>query len=442
MRKSNAAQLQNDDYVPGHGDPRYDVLHYELSLDYAPLTNRLDARAKITAVMARSAREVSFDLYRLRAAKVTVSGDKRAKFGQRDHKLNVKFSRELGAGERFAVSISYSGSPRPMPGIDGHAGWEELADGIIVASQPHGAPSWFPCNDRPDNKATYEFHISAPKDFVVLANGGQGKTRRNAGSVTWNFFQDEPMCTYLASIHIGRFDLVTQSTSPVPVRMAVPLGHSQKCQVALRDQPLMMKYFSEIYGPYPFESYTAVVTPDVLEIPLEAQSLSIFGVNHMNRRWEAQRLIAHELSHQWFGNSVTLRQWRDIWLHEGFACYSEWLWSEHNGGDPAQAHADRHWARLVELRQDLVLGDPGPELMFDDRVYKRGALALHSLRAELGDDRFFALIRAWCGENQHGSVSSEQFVELVGASDGPSETLRRWLWDTALPARPVSGRSK
>ena len=109
----------------------------------------------------------------------------------------------------------------------------------------------------------------------------------------------------------------------VPPRLLAAAEHD------LARQPAMMALFEEQFGPYPFAAgYTVVVTDDDLEIPLEAQGLSVFGANHMDGRRGSERLVAHELAHQWFGNSLTVGRWRDIWLHEGFACYAEWLWSE------------------------------------------------------------------------------------------------------------------
>jgi len=200
----------------------------------------------------------------------------------------------------------------------------------------------------------------------------------------------------------------------------------------------MMALFERLYGPYPFARYTAVVTEDELEIPLEAQSLSAFGSNFLTDDWDSVRLVAHELSHQWFGNSLTVPSWRDIWLHEGFACYSEWLWSEESGGPSADERAAEHWKRLDDLPQDLLLGDPGPDDMFDDRVYKRGALLLHTLRRTVGDDTFFMILRTWADRHQHSTVSTELFVALTAELSGEDvgDVFDAWLNETALPPLP------
>jgi aminopeptidase len=136
-----------------------------------------------------------------------------------------------------------------------------------------------------------------------------------------------------------------------------------------------------------------------------------------------------------------VRHWRDIWLHEGFACYSEWLWSELSGGRSAQSHAEDHWRRLSALPQDLVLTDPSRALMFDDRVYKRGALALHAVRLQLGDTRFFEMIRTWVATNLHGTVTTGMFVSHAAAGEGGSlgQLLGDWLFESRLPALPVTG---
>jgi aminopeptidase N len=201
-------------------------------------------------------------------------------------------------------------------------------------------------------------------------------------------------------------------------------------------QPEMMQLFVERFGPYPLANgYAVVVTDDALEIPLEAQGISIFGANHCDGSRASERLIAHELAHQWFGNSVTVRRWRDIWLHEGFASYAEWLWSEHGGGPSADDLARQYHERLRQSPQDLLLADPGPRDMFDDRVYKRGALTLHALRRQLGDEKFFALLKDWTTRHRHGSVSTDDFTGLAaGYSDESLQQLwDAWLYSTKVP---------
>jgi aminopeptidase N len=216
---------------------------------------------------------------------------------------------------------------------------------------------------------------------------------------------------------------------------AVPARLARNFANDFANQPEMMKLFIDLFGPYPLSNgYTVVVTDDELDIPLEAQGISIFGANHCSGKRDSEPLIAHELAHQWFGNSVTVRRWRDIWLHEGFACYAEWLWSQHSGGPSADEIANDYHQRLRTSRQDLLLADPGPRDMFDDRVYKRGALTLHALRNQLGDDNFFALLRDWTKRYRHGTVVTDDFTGLAA---NYAHTSLRPLWDAWLYSTDV-----
>lgn len=438
MKLSAHHDSGTDPYVPGHGDHSYDVDHYVLDIDYSVESNSLGGRATLTATALDDLERFELDFDHLRVSKVTVDGAAPAKYSHRKGRLSVKLKNPIASGDGFTIVVVYSGSPRPMTGLDGDAGWEELTDGVIVASQPHGAPSWFPCNDRPSNKATYEISVTAPAGYVVVANGVLESQRRRSGSVVWRHVESSPMATYLATVHIGRYESV-EVEGEVPIRTVFPAGTGDVSIATFARQPQMVEVFARLFGPYPFTSYTAVVTADELEIPLEAQGLSAFGSNFSSQEWEHQRLIAHELAHQWFGNSLTLAHWRDIWLHEGFACYAEWLWSENSGGPSADEHAEDHWQRLDQLPQDLVLGDPGPELMFDDRVYKRGALLLHSLRLTVGDDTFFGLLRTWTNRYAGGSVTTEEFVAVTAefCGGGVGRLFDTWLREVTLPELPT-----
>lgn len=428
-----------DDYLPGHGDASYVVSHYDLQLAYNPETNRLDGEATMSCVAISDLSRLRLDLHHLRVERVTVNGKAPARYTHRGGSVAITLASRAAAGDTFRVRVKYSGRPGVITTKTlGDAGWEELADGVIVAAQPHGAPAWFPCNDRPDDKATYTFTVTAPNDYYVAMSGDLVRHKSGSSATTWIYEQAAPMATYLATCQIGRYTVLEQECA-VPLRVVAPADiGGAGFDATFARQPEMMRLFEERFGPYPFVGYTAVITDDDLEIPLESQSLSTFGRNFCSDEWDTVRLVAHELAHQWFGNAVTLRRWRDIWLHEGFACYAEWLWSEGSGSETTNQRARHYYDELAAKDQDLLLADPGPELMFDDRVYKRGALTLHALRAEVGSEAFFELLKTWVTEHRGGSVTTEDFVAHCEKQTGKflAELFTAWVFRTELPAFP------
>ncbi|MBB5802577.1 aminopeptidase N [Saccharothrix ecbatanensis] len=418
-------------YLPDHGDGGYRVAHYDLDLDYKPHTGRLGGRATLSAVASAPLTRVVLDFDALAVSRVLVDG-KPARHTHGGGKLRIRPTRPVDGP--FTMEVRYSGVARPIRTRHwGELGWDQLADGALVASQPVGASSWFPCNDLVRDKATYRISVTAPSSYVVLANGVQVEGRTGGSSTTWVYEQAEPMATYLASVQIGQY-------------VRVPLGGGQDVAAPARlvrdvrhdfaRQPRMMTVFEELFGPYPFRAYQVVVTDDELEVPVEAQGMSVFGANHVDGRRGHERLVAHELAHQWFGNSVGLADWRDIWLNEGFACYAEWLWSERSGGPTAAVLAERARARLTRAPQDLRIGDPGVANLFDDRVYKRGALTLHGLRTRQGDLDFFATLREWTDTHRHGTATTADFMALAQRHTTYPLSLffRSWLEEPHLPA--------
>jgi len=423
-------------YLPRSGTSEFSVLAYDLDLSYRVATNRLDATAVIRGRANVPLTAISLDLVHLRAKRVKLDGDKRTRFTQSPTHVRVKPARPIPAGSQFVLEIAYDGSPVPRRTRWGTLGWEELSDGVIVASQPSGAPTWFPCNDRPSDKAAYRITITTEQPYTVLATGELVDHTVSGGRGTWTFDCPEPTATYLAAVQIGRYVLEPRRTDGVEWVLAYPPALARRVLADFAPVGRMIECFQERFGPYPFPTYTVVVTEDPLEIPLESQGMATFGSEHIDGRGGSERLIAHELAHQWFGNSVGVAAWSDIWLNEGFACYAEWIWSEYSGGPSASTLARTHHAVLRVKPKDLVLADPGVDRMFDDRVYKRGACLLHALRRRLGDERFFGLLRGWSATRRFGTASTADFeTYAAGFSAEPlDEFFDAWLRETRLPS--------
>ena len=432
----HGAATAGDPYLPGNGNGGYLALHYDLDLDYRVSTNQLRATATVQARASMRLHRFSLDFAGLTVDRVTVNGERAVRTSQSARKLTITVATTIEAGEPFEVTVRYRGAPHPLKSIWGEVGWEELDDGVLVAGQPTGAGSWFPCNDHPSNKASFRIRISCEDPYTVVSNGALIARATRSGRTSWTYEVKEPMATYLATVLIGRYRRSDLAAAPVAQRIFYPANLAREVAVDFARLPEMIAVFADLFGPYPFDAYSVVVTDDELEIPLEAHGLAIFGRNHVDGAHGSDRLIAHELAHQWFGNSLTLVRWQDIWLHEGFACYAEWLWAEAGGGLPADASAAVHRAEIEAMPRDIVIGEPGPQDMFDDRVYKRGALALHAVRRSLGDDAFFGAVRAYTQARRNGSITTEDLVEFFSVHTGSGDIRRivdRWVYRSALP---------
>ncbi|MDJ1369803.1 M1 family metallopeptidase [Gulosibacter molinativorax] len=430
---STTAEPAPNRYTPNSGDTRYAVLHYRLDLDYIPRKNRLEGTATLRIRVLATTRSLSVDLVGLKVAKIRVDGWLHSQVAQDRRSIQVKFDRILAPGEEMEIAIEYAGRPAPTRSIWGQIGWEELDNGALVASQPTGAPTWFPCNDRVDDRATYEVRFTCDQEYFVAVTGVPGPVTTRGGKRTWMFASNVPTATYLLAAHVGEYREYPLGRG----RILTPKSQWPRVRDAFASTPRMLEVFEDWFGPYPQEDLTTVVTADELEIPLEAQGMATFGINHCEP--SEHRLLAHELAHQWFGNSVGIRQWEDIWLNEGFACYAEWVWSESSGGPTIAQCAERHHERLMGEPQDLQLADPGARDLFDDRVYKRGALLLESIRRTIGEMSFRNLLRRWAVERAHQLVVSADFIALVeevGGIPPQADLWQHWLYDTALPQLP------
>ncbi|MFJ7203648.1 M1 family metallopeptidase [Streptomyces sp. NPDC098789] len=439
---SGQTTTASDPYFPANGDPRYRVHRYELALEYRPRPNRLAGTARISAIAGRAPlTEFHLNLAEFKIGRVLVDG-RPTHSVHRAGKLLVRPVKPLPAGTAFTVDVHWVGNPKPVRSPWGGIGWEELTDGALVASQPVGAPSWYPCNDRPADKASYQISINVPSPYTVVAVGRLLTRTTKASTTTWVYEQPAPTSSYLVGLAIGTYQTVLlgdPGLGGVPQSAHVPAHLLTRFSRDFARQPEMMRLFEELFGPYPFGEYVVVVADEELDVPVEAQGLSLFGANHVDGARGSERLVAHELAHQWFGNSVSIADWRHIWLNEGFAKYAEWLWSERSGGRTAHDLAASAHRLLAAQPQDLTLADPGRKLMFDDRLYQRGGLAVHAVRCALGDGPFFRMLRDWATAHRHGVVTTAGFTAHAAryATEPVEHLLAAWLYQPTLPPLPA-----
>jgi len=423
-----------DPYFPKYGNGGYDVAGYDLKLRYDPASGELGGTATITATATQDLSRFNLDLANLVADRVTVDG--RVAASKADGaELVVTPAVGLVKGRAFTVVVAYGGKPQALSNEAlGVGGWLRTGDGAFALGQPESASTWFPVNDHPSDKATFALAITVPDGVEAIGNGVPGARTTAAGWTTWTWTEHSPMASYLATVVIGQYRLTSGTHQGKPMVIAIPesLAVNGFAVQAVGRTAEIADFLATLFGPYPFDAYGAVVLDDGrVGYALETQSRPVYG-NTFFRIRANSTVVAHELAHQWYGDSVALSRWQDIWLNEGFATYAEWLWQEHIGERTAQQEFDRAYA---DFDWSVPPGDPGPEQIFGDAVYQRGAMTVHALRRTLGDAAFFALLKSWPTAHRDGNVTTADFIaaaeQAAGRDLGPF--FDAWLMGRTKP---------
>ena len=431
-----------DPYFPWQGNGGYDVGHYDLTLGYTPATRALTAVAILQATTTQALSRFDLDLRRtLTVSSVSVDGHPAAfaQPAQQEQELVITPPRQLAAGAHFTVVVRYAGTPQAITDPDGSLeGWVPTADGAFVVDEPQGSPSWFPCNDSPTDKATFDFHVTVPQGVQAIANGELVGSSSSGGTTHVDWRQPRPMSTYLAFVSTGAFE-VSSGTSPggIPWIDAVDPRQAAQSQTQLAKLPAMLDFYATVYGPYPWTSAGALVD-DAPEVGYALETASRPSFDSA----PDELTLAHELAHQWVGDDVTLRQWRDIWVNEGFAEWSSWYWSEHTGQTSAQQFFDRLYATDATDSDfwNPPPGNPGDASgLFAGSIYDRGAMTLQALRTAIGDDAaFLRLMRSWVAAHAYGNATVADFVTFTEhrfpTLTGLPHLFDVWLYQPGKPA--------
>ena len=428
-----AAGRQREPFFPRAGNPGIDVRHYGASFSFQPGNGTIRADTVATIRATRNLRRFSLDLDGLRVTTVEVDGEL-AGFSRTAGKLWIEPTAAIPAGQTFYVTVFYRGRPRTVVDPDGsEEGWVRTDDGALAVGEPQGTPAWLPCDNVPADKATFDVTVVVPRPLVAVSNGRLRGPEAIGAKRRYSWHEAKPMSTYLALVDIGRGRLVRSSVASLPAWTLVDPRLAQRSRPVLAELPRIVRFESGLYGDYPFEAAGSVVDyAPKLGYALETQSRPIYAyVPDLTT-------LVHETAHQWFGDSVGLKRWPNIWLNEGFATWTEWYYAERHGRRSAKAIFNRLYKVPASNTGfwDPPSGHPGtPAHLFGPSVYIRGAMALEALRLKIGTGPMLHLLREWATGHRYGSADIAEFSalaeEVSGRNLGPF--FQRWLYRRGKP---------
>lgn len=428
-----AAEKSKEPFFPRSGNAGYRVDEYEARLGYQPRTGFLNAQVWIGARSTQRLSRFALDLDGLQVTEVEVDGEP-ARFDRGRGKLKVTPRTPIKDGEEFGVLVRYQGKPRKVIDPDGgEEGWIRTDDGALAVGEPVGTAAWLPCNNVPNDKASFEITISVPDGLKAVSNGRLALVEHEDGRGIFTWVENEPMSPYLALVDIGRGQLVKTKSDGLPTWTLVDPRQARASRKVLAQLPEIIRFESGIYGDYPFDWAGSVVdVAPKLGYALETQTRPIYAfVPDLTT-------VVHETAHQWFGDSVGLQRWPNIWLNEGFATWTEWYYAEQHGGRSARQIFRRLYRVPADQTEfwDPPSGHPGtPENLFATSTYVRGGMTLEALRVEIGTQKLLTLLRRWAAGHAYASANIEQFIQLAEEVSGRDlgRFFHRWLYQRGKP---------
>ncbi len=431
-----------DPYYPLDGNVGYDVQHYDIRNTYRFDPVQLSGTTTITLVPDAELTELSLD-FLLPVTAVTIDGVAADDFAPTDgagHELSITPAAPLAAGEAVDVKVTYSGDPSAESYV-GDTYWPSSDHEVVTIGEPHIATWWFPANDHPSDKATFDIRITTGRAKEVISNGRLVGREVDGTKATTHWRMAQPMTTYLAFFAAGDFKIEKGRARGHRFYNAVSRGLGDAATDRelrkLRKSAGITAWLEDELGDYPFSSTGGIVVDVGPGYALENQTRPIYSGGTVT--W----LIVHELAHQWFGDSVAVRRWKHIWLNEGFATYMEVRYAEAHGGKSTDAWLHRTYdgRKSSSTYWDIDISDPGAGFgnLFAHQVYERGGMTLAALRNVIGKPKFKALLQRWAASNRHGDATVPEFVAL--AEKMSDKDLGRFFYRWLKADRPPPDRT-
>ncbi len=476
-----------DDLYPQTGNGGYDALNYDIELIYDPVQNlfKTGTKTTMTATATQNLSEFTMDFQDIGTTAVTVNGQPADSFSHVAADPPVSTDPEVTelqklvidpagpgvlAGEPLVVVVEYAGEPQLITDVD--ESWEgwipacytenavEVCDGGFTVNEPNGAQGWYPSNNFPTDKATFDTTTTVPEGYEAV---GMGELVDHDSDIvndteTWSWSEDDPTSTYLATGTVGQFRYTTPTITESLTGRVIPQNNFVEAtatpaqltsiDTALGRSEAMHNFLANRFGTYPYDSNGVVAdrVPGVC-YALENATKSHFAGNcATGDPAVSQSTLLHEIAHQWMGNAVTLKNWDDIWFQEGWAQWVSWSWNFTDGTSTNSPGAqwNTNYAGPTDPKWNVIpteLNDD-PALLFSTfPTYTRGAMTYEGYRQIVGTQKFFEFARELVERYKYDNVSSEQVVDLmIEVSDFEGDDLAlleqyfdQWLYQAGRP---------
>ncbi len=418
----------------------YDALSYEINLQLFPSTHYISGNvlAKIQA-SEDNLTEVSYELEQLNVDSVLVNGNQ-ASFAYDNHIITITLGQIYNTGDTLSTQVFFEGYP--VLSNDGYSTGIHWSSYIFTYSDPNGARYWWPGYDHPWDKATTKMIITVPDDLLVASNGLlESEVDNGDGTKTFTWDNTDPIATYLVSLCAGNYATFEQDYEDIPIINYVYPGHLNFAQNDFACIPVAMGIYEDRFGDYPWQKYGAAECNIFGGWGgMEHQTMTSIGSGLINGQGTYEWIFVHELAHQWFGDCLTPLTWKDVWLSEGFAVYSEALYVE--GTEGFQAMCDYVETSFHQYYLNWAGGsayttyDPPYNMYFTPATYEKPASVLHMIRLMVGDDAFFDILQTYFDYYKNGNVITTDFLEVCEIVSGMDfhEFFNDWIFGSGVPS--------
>lgn len=437
LHRQGAVDLSGRDAARRDSLHAWDALAYQVALRLQLSPAWLDATVEIEAVAREDLGALDLQLRGYAITTAQVNGLD-VSLSRLDDQLSLDLgAHPLAAGDSARILLAYGGTPVAQAGV----GLFVSPQIAYTLSDPWGTRNWIACFDEPFDKALWSVSVRADSTLTTLSNGALLSVENHGdGTSTWSYAHDRPMSSYLVSLVTGHLTILEDSWQGLPLRWCVYPQHVAPAWEAVSRAGQMFDCFTGLWGDYPFASYAMGEAPIYGGMgAMEHQTCTTVGNGIIAGGLQYESIIAHELSHMWWGDAVTPVDFRHVWLNEGWATYAEALYFQYLAGGDEQAFLDYlrqiHQTYLGWDSQFLPIYDPPVNDLFNTSQYEKAASVLHMLRDLMGDAAFLQAQRDWQAARRYGTVDTPDYQAALEAAGGLdlTEFFQQWIYSGGYP---------